>query len=113
MVHTRLLRKFAVERQIAAKSAPVGCHGFGCSLGLSGGRAGGHQEQPAATCGSPGEPRRARESQESSGAGLGEPRATQNTLNMTLFLGTLVRRFLLANLVSQARGHPESSKSAR
>ncbi len=106
MVHTRLLRKFAGERQIAAKSAPVGCHGFGCSLGVSGGRAG-------ATRSSQEQPRGAQERQESSGAGLGEPRATQNTLNMTLFLGTLVRRFLLANLVSQARGHPESSKSAR
>ena len=98
MVHTRLLRKFAVERQIAAKSAPVGCHGL---VALWGSLVG--QEQP----------RGAQERQESSGAGLGEPRATQNTLNMTLFLGTLVRRFLLANLVSQARGHPESSKSAR
>ena len=62
MVHTRLLRKFAVERQIAAKSAPVGCHGFGCSLGLSGGRAGGDQEQLGAAQSSPEQPRRAQES---------------------------------------------------
>ena len=62
---------------------------------------------------SPGELRRAQESQESSGALLGEPRVTQNTSTMTLFLATLVCRFSLANLVSQARGHPKSSKSAR
>ena len=57
---------------------------------------------------SPEQPRRAQESQESSGAPLGETRATQNTPKMTLFLATLVGRFALANLVSQARGHLKS-----
>ena len=106
MVHTRLLRKFAVDRCLGRKSAHVGCHGW---VALWGSLVGGL----GATRSSQEQPRGAQERQESSGAGLGEPRATQNTLNMTLFLGTLVRRFLLANLVSQARGHPESSKSAR
>ena len=71
------------------------------------------QQQPGATQESQGEPRRAKESQESSGAPLGEPRVTQNTSTMTLFLGTLVCRFFLASLVPQARGYPKSSKSAR
>ena len=66
--------------------------------------------RPGAASSSPEQPKRA---QESSGAPLGEPKVTQNTSTMTLFLATLVRRFSLANLVSQARGHPKSSKSAR
>ena len=69
--------------------------------------------RPGAARSSPEQPRRAQESQESSGAALGEPRVTQNTSTMTLFLATLVCRFSLANLVPQARGHPKSSKSAR
>ena len=69
--------------------------------------------RPEAARSSPEQPRRAQESQESSGAPLGEPRVTQNPSTMTLFLGRLVCRFALANLVSQARGHPKSSKSAR
>ena len=55
MVHTRLLRKFAVERQIAAKSAPVGCHGWVALWGSLVGGAGGDQEQPAAAQESSGE----------------------------------------------------------
>ena len=106
MVHTRLSRKFSVERQGAAKSAPVGCHGL---VALWGSLVGGlgltrsSQQQPGA----------AQESKESSGAHLGEPRVTQNTSTMTLFLGRLVCRFSLANLACGARGHPKSSKSAR
>ena len=57
--------------------------------------------------------RRAQESQESSGAALGDPRVTQNTSTMTLFLGRLVRKLSLASLVPQARGYPKFSKSAR
>ena len=106
MVHTRLLRKFAVDRCLQRKSAHVGCHGW---VALWGSLVGGL----GATRSSQQQPRAAQESQESSGAALGEPRATQNTPNMTLFLATLVGRFALANLVSQARGHPKSSKSAR
>ncbi len=106
MVHTRLLRKFAVERYVREKSALVGCHGL---VALWGSLVRGL----GAARSSPEQPRRAQESQESSRAALGEPRATQNTPNMTLFLATLVGRFALANLVSQARGHSKSSKSAR
>ena len=109
MVHTRLLRKFAVDRCLERKSAHVGCHGW---VALWGSLVGGlgatrnSQQQPRAA-------QESQESQESSGAALGEPRGTQNTPNMTLSLGTLVCRFSLANLVPQARGHPKSSKSAR
>ncbi len=66
--------------------------------------------RPGAASSSPEQPRRA---QESSGAALEQPRVTQNTSTLTLFLATLVCSFALANLVSQARGHPKSSKSAR
>ena len=69
--------------------------------------------RPGAASSSPEQPRRAQESEESSGAPLGTPRVTQNTSTMTLFLATLVCRFPLANLAPQARGHPKSSKSAR
>ena len=69
--------------------------------------------RPGAASSSPEQPRRARESEESSGAALGKPRVTQNPSTMTLFLARLVCRFFLANLVSQPRGHPKSSKSAR
>ena len=75
MVHTRLSRKFFVERQIRGKSAHVGCHGL---VALWGSLVGGL----GATRSSPEQPRRAQESQESqesSGAALGEPRVTQNT----------------------------------
>ena len=106
MVHARLSRKFAVERQVRGKSAHVGCHGW---VALWGSLVGGL----GATRSSQQQPRAAQESQESSGALLGEPRASQDTSTMTLFLGRLVRRFSLANLVSQARGHPKASKSAR
>ena len=93
MVHTRLPRKFAEERYVQEKSAHVGCYGW---VALWGSLVGGL----GATRSSQEQPRGAQESQESSGAALGEPRATQNTPNMTLFLGTLVRRFPLANLAS-------------
>ena len=59
MVHTRLLRKFAVERQVRGKSAHVGCHGW---VALWGSLVGGlgvtrsSQEQPGAAQESPGEP---------------------------------------------------------
>ena len=94
-----------MERQIAAKSAPVGCHGW---VALWGSLVGGL----GATSSNQQQPRAAQESQQSSGTPLGEPRGTQNTPNMTLSLATLVCRFALANLVPQARGHPKSSKSA-
>ena len=106
MVHSRLLRKFAVEPYVREKSNHVGCHGV---VALWGSLVGGL----GATRSSQEQPRAAQESQESSGAPLGEPRVTQNPSTMTLFLGRLVSRFALANLVSQARGHPKSSKSAR
>ena len=67
---------------------------------------------PGAASSSPEQPRRVQESQESSGAPLGEPRVTQNPSTMTLFLGRLVCRFSLANLACGARGYPKSSKSA-
>ena len=51
-------------------------------------------------------PEQHQESQESSGALLGDPRVTQNTSTMTLFLATLVRRFSLANLVSPSPRAP-------
>ena len=59
MVHTRLSRKFSVERQIRGKSAHVGCHGLVAlwdSLvgGLGATRS--SQEQPRAAQSSPGEP---------------------------------------------------------
>ena len=63
MVHTRLLRKFAVERHVREKSAHVGCHGL---VALWGSLVGGlvltrsSQQQPRAAQSSPGEPRRAR-----------------------------------------------------
>ena len=63
MVHPRFSRKFSVERQGAAKSAPVGCHGW---VALWGSLVGGlgatrsSQQQPAAGQSSLGEPRRAR-----------------------------------------------------
>ena len=59
MVHTRLSRKISVERQGAAKSAPVGCHGL---VALWGSLVGGlgatrsSQKQPRAAQESPGEP---------------------------------------------------------
>ena len=106
MVHTRLLRKFAVEPYVREKSAHVGCHGL---VALWGSLVGGL----GATRSSQEQPRRDQESKESSGAPLGEPRVTQNTSTMTLFLATLVCRFALANLACGARGHPKSSKSAR
>ena len=93
MVHTRLSRKFSVERQVQGKSAHVGCHGLAalwCSLVGGLGVTRSNQQQPRA----------AQESQESSGALLGEPRVTQNPSTMTLFLGRLVCKFSLANLVS-------------
>ena len=58
MVHTRLLRKFSVERQVQGKSAPVGCHGW---VALWGSLVGGlgatrsSQQQPAAAQSSRGE----------------------------------------------------------
>ncbi len=99
MVHTRLSRKFSVEHQIRGKSAHVGCHGL---VALWGSLVGGL----GATRSSQEQPRAAQESQESSGAALGEPRVTQNTSTMTLFLATLVRRFSLANLVSPSPRAP-------
>ena len=62
MVHTRLLRKFSVERQVQGKSAHVGCHGLVALWGSLVGAAGGDQEQPAAASSSPEQPRRAQES---------------------------------------------------
>ena len=59
MVHTRLLRKFSVERQVRGKSAHVGCHGW---VALWGSLVGGlgatrsSQEQARAAQESPGEP---------------------------------------------------------
>ena len=73
MVHTRLLRKFAVERQVRGKSAHVGCHGW---VALWGSLVGGlgatrsSQKQPRADQESPGEPGEL-------GVPLGEPRLTQ------------------------------------
>ena len=70
MVHTRLLRKFAVERYVREKSAHVGCHGL---VALWGSLVGGlgltrsSQQQPGA----------AQESQESSGAPGGAQGAAQ------------------------------------
>ena len=58
MVHTRLLRKFAVERHVREKSAHVGCHGL---VALWGSLVGGlgatrsSQQQPRAAQESPGE----------------------------------------------------------
>ena len=109
MVHTRLSRKFAVERCLERKLAHVGCHGL---VALWGSLVGGlgatrsSQEQPRRA-------RRARRALEHLGEPKGQPRTTQNTPNMTLFLATLVCRFALANLACGARGHPKSSKSAR
>ena len=62
------------------------------------------QGRPGAGSSSPGA---AQEQPRSSGAPLGEPRASQDTSTLTLFLGRLVCRFSLANLVSQARGYPK------
>ena len=59
MVHTRLLRKFAVERHVREKSAHVGCHGV---VALWGSLVGGlgatrsSQQQPRAAQESPREP---------------------------------------------------------
>ena len=71
MVHTRLLRKFAVELYVREKSAHVGCHGW---VALWGSLVGGlgvtrsSQQQPGA----------AQESQESSGAPGGAQGAAQD-----------------------------------
>ena len=92
MVHTRLLRKFAVERHVREKSAHVGCHGL---VALWGSLVGGL----GVTRSSQEQPRRARRALEHLGEPKGQPRTTQNTPNMTLSLGTLVCRFPLANLV--------------
>ena len=113
MVHTRLSRKFSVEHQIRGKSAHVGCHGLVALWGSLVGGLGATRSSPEQPRAAQSSPEQHQESQESSGALLGEPRVTQNTSTMTLFLATLVRRFSLANLVPQARGHPKSSKSAR
>ena len=59
MVHTRLSRKFSVERQVQGKSAPVGCHGWvalwgSLVVGIVATRS--SQQQPRAAKSSPGEP---------------------------------------------------------
>ena len=85
----------------------VGCHCLGWCLALGGGR---RWEQPGAA---QEQPRAAQSSQESSGTALGEPRATQDTLNMTLSARSLGRQISPQTSFLEPRKHPKSSKSAR